>query len=154
MIQYVRIATDGTNIAEVIDFDPVGRYHPIIVWHPYTSLPEKQAVLKNLATARRWLHETGGIALPVGVRVGTTIEDQNRITSVITNAALAGAESVDFKAASGWVTLSLEEVRGIAAAIAAHVQACFSAERAHHAAIDALDLLGTQTYDVSIGWPV
>ena len=97
---------------------------------------------------------TGGIALPVGGRVGTTIDDQNRITSVITNAALAGVESVDFKAASGWVTLSLEEVRGIAAAIAVHVQACFSAERAHHAAIDALDLLGTQTYDVSIGWPV
>ena len=77
-------------------------------------------------SAKRWAVETGGAT------VGTTIDDQNRITSVIANAQLAGVASVDFKAQSGWVTLSLTQMQGIAAAIALHVQACFSAERAHH----------------------
>lgn len=106
------------------------------------------------ATARRWAVETGGVTLAGGVRVGTTIDDQNRITSVIANGQLAGVTVVDFKAAGGWVTLKLDDLRGIAAAIAQHVQACFSAERAHHAAITALETRqAAASYDVDQGWP-
>lgn len=118
--------------------------------------------LKEEITDLRWQHETGGLTLPSGVRVATGIEDQNRITSVIANAQLAGVEKVDFKAASGWVTVTVQELQAIAAAIAVHVQACFTAERVHHEAIDALteqnegealhDALSA--YSTEQGWPV
>lgn len=119
--------------------------------------------LKSAITQKRWEVETGGITLPTGVRVATGIDDQNRITSVIANARLTGLESVSFKAASGWVTLTLAELEGVAATIAMHVQHCFGAERAHHEAIDALEQLhaeddqalqqALESYDVEQSWP-
>ncbi|MDH0362781.1 DUF4376 domain-containing protein [Comamonas aquatica] len=119
--------------------------------------------LKEEITALRWQIETGGITLPSGVRVATGIDDQNRITSVIANARLANLDTVSFKAVGGWVTLTLAELEGVAAAIAAHVQACFTAERTHHEAIDALAALhaedpealqqALEAYDIEQGWP-
>jgi len=120
--------------------------------------------LKAIVTAFRWEVETGGITLPSGVRVATGIDDQNRITSVVANAERAGLEQVDFKAADGWAKVTLAELQAIATAVALHVQACFSAECAHHKAIDALvvqhqgDAQALQAtldgYDESQGWPV
>ncbi|WP_313074432.1 DUF4376 domain-containing protein [Melaminivora sp.] len=122
---------------------------------PVLDLQGTKDVLTARATSLRWQHETGGLTLPNGGRVATGVEDQNRITSVIANAELAGVAEVDFKAPSGWVTLTLAEIKAIAAAIALHVQACFSAERAHHEAIAMLaDLAACDAYDVSAGWPV
>ena len=116
---------------------------------PAVTLEEIKQRLREQATELRWQHETGGIDIG-GVRVLTGIEDQNRIAS-----ALIGAPAtLDFKAESGWVTLTLEQLQGIAAAITAHVQACFTAERAHHEAIDALEALeAAQAYNVEAGWP-
>ncbi|WBM43133.1 DUF4376 domain-containing protein [Comamonas aquatica] len=120
--------------------------------------------LKDAITQKRWEVETGGITLTTGVRVATGIDDQNRITSVVANAERAGLEQVDFKAADGWAKVTLAELQTIATAVALHVQACFSAERAHHEAIDALvaqhqgDAQALQAaldgYDESQGWPV
>lgn len=115
--------------------------------------------VKAAITKKRWEVETGGITLPTGVSVSTGIDDQNRITSVIANARLAGLDSVSFKAASGWVTLTLAELEGVAAAIAVHVQQCFNAEHAHHEAIDALQQDGQalqqalEAYNLEQGWP-
>ena len=118
------------------------------------SLDALKARLTTAATAHRWAVETGGITLPGGIEIKTGIDDQARITSVIANARLAGVTSVDFKAASGWVTLTIEQIEGITAAIALHVQACFAAERGHHEAIEALsDIEIAQDYDVAAGWP-
>lgn len=114
------------------------------------DLPTLQARLRERVTALRWQHETGGIDVG-GVRVLTGIEDQNRIASVL----VATPESVDFKAASGWVTLTLAELSAVAAAIASHVQACFTAERVHHEAIASLESVADAlAYDPSAGWPV
>lgn len=125
--------------------------------------PITEEKLKAIVTAFRWQVETGGITLPSGVRVATGIDDQNRITSVVANAERAGLEQVDFKAADGWAKVTLPELQAIATAVALHVQACFSAERAHHEAIDALlaqhqgDAQALQAaldgYDESQGWP-
>ena len=117
--------------------------------------------LKSIVTAFRWEVETGGITLAAGVRVATGIDDQNRITSVVANAERAGLEEVDFKAAEGWAKVTLAELQAIATAVALHVQACFSAERTHHEAIDALALIADpqerqaalDAYDESQGWP-
>ncbi|WP_282275182.1 DUF4376 domain-containing protein [Stenotrophomonas sp. PS02297] len=116
---------------------------------PAQTLEEAKQQLRERATALRWERETGGITVG-GVRVLTGIEDQNRIAT-----ALVGAPAtLDFKADSGWVTLTLAELQAIAAAITTHVQACFTAERAHHEAIDALpSLAAVAAYDVEAGWP-
>ena len=120
---------------------------------PVVTPEQKRTSLISAVTALRWEKETGGLTLPNGVTVDTRTDDQNRITTVIANAQLAGVTSVDFKAASGWVTLTLADVQAIAAAIALHVQACFSAERAHHEAIAELDDAELDSYDITTGWP-
>lgn len=139
------LALDGVELVE-------GIYH---ARYTLTTLPvdRVRADLMAAVSAKRWAVETGGLTLPGGATVGTTIDDQNRITSVIANAQLAGVGSVDFKAQPGWVTLSLEHMRGIAAAIALHVQACFSAERTHHEAIAAASDADLYSYDINVGWP-
>ncbi len=139
------LTLDGVELVE-------GEYRARYTLAP---LPTEQvrADLMAAVSAKRWAVETGGITLAGGAVVGTTIDDQNRITSVIANAQLAGVTSVDFKAQSGWVTLSLDHMRGIAGAIALHVQACFSAERAHHEAIAAASDADLMAYDVNAGWP-
>ncbi|WP_120967063.1 DUF4376 domain-containing protein [Comamonas sp. lk] len=118
------------------------------------QLQAAKDAMKAQATARRWECETGGIMLN-GMRVLTGIEDQNRITTVVANARRSGLEMVDFKAAGAWVTISVVKVEAIACAIALHVQASFTVERAHHEAVDALlDLAAVQAYDVTAGWPM
>ena len=143
-------------LTQTLVFDGVelvgGAYHARYTLAP---LPVEQvrADLMDAATSKRWDVMTGGITLPGGISVGTTIDDQNRVTSVIANAQLAGVESMDFKAESGWVTLSLDQVRGIAAAVALHVHACYAAERAHHEAIAAASDADLYGYDINTGWP-
>jgi len=120
---------------------------------PMRSLEEWKDALKADATSARWNHETGGISIG-GVQVGTTLDDQNRLSGVLSAIQLGGLESVDFKAQSGWTQLTEEQLQGIALAISAHVQACFTAERAHHEAIDMLDTVpACEAYDVTQGWP-
>lgn len=108
-------------------------------------------------TDMRWQIMTGGVTLPGGIRVATTIEDQNRVTSVVANAALVGLgddDEVDFKAESGWAKVTIAQVKGIAGAVGQLVQACYTAERAHSEAIDLLETReAIAAYDVSTGWP-
>lgn len=170
---------EGNTVAELSDHDPSNRYHPSLKWvachdqvevgwlyinanfQPTDPAELTAAAVKEKITRFRWEVETGGITLPGGMKVATALDDQNRITTVVANARLAGLEQVKFKAASGWVTLTMEEVEGIAAAIAQHVQACFTAECAHHDAIDAIALIpdpaerqaALDDYDETLGWP-
>lgn len=137
------------NGVETVD----GKYVRKWLFNAYP--PEKiRANLMQAVTEKRWQVETAGLTLPNGARVATGTADQNRISNVITNATAAGLTSVDFKAENGWVTLTIEEIRGIATAIAVHVQACFSAERTHHVAIQALSVEELQGYDLTAHWPV
>jgi hypothetical protein len=139
------LALDGVELVE-------GIYHARYTLAPL-PVDQVRADLMDAATSKRWDVMTGGVTLPGGISVGTTIDDQNRVTSVIANAQLAGVESMDFKAQSGWVTLSLDQVRGIAAAVALHVHACYAAERAHHVAIAAASETELMAYDINEGWP-
>lgn len=118
------------------------------------AVEDAKARLRDAATAKRWAVETGGITLAGGLSVLTGIEDQDRINAAITNMERYELEEIDFKAASGWVTLTLAELRDIGREIALHVQACFSAERAHHEAIELLAAIDdAENYDVDAGWP-
>lgn len=127
---------------------------PVVAPPAPPSLHELRATLTQQATARRWAVETGGITLPNGVKVLTGIDDQTRITSAIAGMEAEGYPSVDFKAASGWVELSLDELRALRGFVAGHVRACYSAERSHHEAIASLaTVAAAQTYDIAAGWP-
>ena len=133
-------------------------------WEVYELEPEQvdenlvaaKAGLIEAATAKQWDVMTGGISLPGGMQVGTSIDDQNRITSVVANATLVGLTDeslVDFKSNSGWVQITVGQIKAIAGAIGQFVQACYSAERQHH---EAIGLLVTaqelRAYDVNAGW--
>lgn len=142
----------------------------------YSLVDYFRTTLKAQVTERRWVHETGGIEFPDTsqppaeipedwpedrpkprqpmVKVNTGIEDQNRIASAIQGMSDAGIAEIDFKAETGWVRLTREELTGIAGMIAAHVQACFSKERALHEAIDAATTMeALQGLEVNTGWP-
>lgn len=121
--------------------------------HGARTLEQIKQDLITAATTARWEHETGGIVIE-GVRVGTTLDDQNRLSGVLASITLGGLERVDFKAQSGWVELTAAQLQGIARAISAHVQACFSAERAHHEAIALIESHElAELYDLAGGWP-
>ncbi len=122
---------------------------------PPPPAPLTAAGLREAATACRWACETGGLQLPGGMHIDTGRNDQNAITRIIANAEEAGIEAVNFKAASGWITMTLPQVREIACAVARHVQACYDRERALHDAIDAAceDPAALALIDVSAGWP-
>lgn len=120
-------------------------------------LEELREAKQQEITDMRWRIMTGGLTLPGGIVVGSSIEDQNRITSVVANAALAGLadeDEVDFKAESGWARISIAQVKAIAGAVGQMVQACYTAERTHHDAIEVLDTReAVAEYDVTVGWP-
>lgn len=124
-------------------------------WVDPRTLEQRKDAMRALVAQRRWEVETGGITMPNGMRVLTGRADRDNITSLILTSEAAGIDAVDFKATSGWVHLSLEEVREVARAIALHVQACFSAERAANSAIDALQTYAeVRSFDLAAGFPL
>jgi len=79
----------------------------------------------------RWQRETGGITLPTGIFVRTDRETQSRLVESFTSvqSGLLSAP-IKWKLTSGeWVTLSIEELGFIIAAVSNHVRNCFEAER-------------------------
>lgn len=118
------------------------------------KLNEQKGILYKQITEFRWMKESGGILLPNGIKIASSREDQNRITSVISNAELAGIEEVSFKAASGWVTMTIADIKAIAATVARHVQACFNNERFHHETVAELSTFKEALeYRYDTGWP-
>lgn len=119
---------------------------------PAPTLAERQQALKDQATQRRWEVETGGMIIG-GVTVRTETSDQLRLGNVIKGMVENNYASVPFKAASGWVDLTLAEMEGVFSAVAEHVRQCYLAERAHHLAIDGLTTETVDAYDVNANWP-
>lgn len=165
VLQLIEASGDFPGSVEVPDHVGVGWRILDGEWVPPTNpglyTPEELAVLENelrqklkdQVTGKRWEVETGGLTLPNGVKVKTAIDDKNRITTVVVNAKLAGLTTVNFKADSGWVTMSLTDLESIAGAIALHTDACFTAEMNHHLAIDQLEYVDLVKYNIATGWP-
>jgi len=101
----------------------------------------------------RFQKETAGITLS-GMTIETDRQSQALITGAWSFSQLNPAVLVDWKAESGWIQIDAATIAGIAGAVAAHVQACFSAERIHAEAIAALETSEAVTgYDLTTGWP-
>lgn len=88
----------------------------------------------------RWRHETAGLDLPGGQRIQTSRESQAQLTAVVNSLQMGLiAEPVTYKLDSGWADLSAAQVTAVAQAVGGHVKACFAAERAVAAQLDAMD---------------
>lgn len=118
-------------------------------------IEEIKSTLKDKVTAYRWRIETGGIRLPTGAIIQTGLDDQNRISSLMSNIHLSGLTEIDFKAANGWYKITVEDLENIVRAIAQHLQSCFTAERLNHEAIDALQTVEElEAYDYTQHFPL
>ncbi|SFT11860.1 DUF4376 domain-containing protein [Methylobacterium sp. yr668] len=94
------------------------------------------AQLVAYAAARRFAVETGGLSVN-GLTIATDRDSQSMIANAYAGMQASGAASVKFKATSGWIELSADQIKAIALAVFAHVQACFAAEDGCDAGINA-----------------
>lgn len=108
-------------------------------WRDPRTPDDRRAQLKADLAEQRWNAETGGLALPGGLRVRTGREDRAAFAQMLADMEAGALDSVDFKATDDFVTLTRDDAHAISRAIADHVQACFSAERAANVFIDGLD---------------
>jgi hypothetical protein len=127
--------------------------HPRLSEIAPRSIEEAREELLQRVAAARWKREVAGIQVGE-IQVGTSASDQSRLTSILSAASMGVVEDINFKAVSGWVTLSIEQLRHVAGTVAAHVQACFAAEMVHHDAIMAIDsIVGLENYEIEANWP-
>ena len=79
----------------------------------------------------RWRRETGGLTLAAGPTISTSRESQAQMTSTVVamKEGLIDAP-VTWKAESGWVEMTLDQMLTASAEVSAHVARCFAAEEA------------------------
>ncbi|MBP2494927.1 hypothetical protein ABID82_007288 [Methylobacterium sp. PvP062] len=94
------------------------------------------ADLVAYAAARRFAVETGGVVVN-GVTVATDRDSQSMVANAYAGMQAGAVASVKFKAASGWIELTADQMKAVALAVFAHVQACFAAEDGCDAGINA-----------------
>lgn len=115
-----------------------------------TPAPEPEAIdwAKVIADTRYWREVSGTYVN--GVLVDTDRQSQALATGAAVSAMLDPDYEVNWKAKSGFVTLTATEIIGVAQAIRRHVQSCFDRER------DLLVLLENDQFEPSMleqGWP-
>lgn len=137
--------------AELVDVDGVPQRVHVLADIP---IGEQRAEALAALADQRWQVETGGITV-AGIAVPTDRDTQSvvdRIVKAFADGDITG--TVDFKAESGFVALDEPAIRAIKAAGAAHIQACFSHERALAEAIaSAEDTAALAAIDITSGWP-
>lgn len=99
--------------------------------------------------ARRWEAETGGTVIE-GLPVPTDRESQALITGATVQAMIDPSYTLNFKTAAGFVTLTAQQVIGMASAVRGHVQACFDREAQLLNVLNAGDLTNALLEE---GWP-
>lgn len=111
------------------------------------------AKIESLA-AYRYEKETAGITVN-GSTIRTDRESQSLIAGAKLYSDLNESILIDWKAENGWVQIDRNAIVAISQAVAAHVQACFSNEKVHSSAINALTTVEEiEAYDITTGWPV
>lgn len=100
------------------------------------ELAPTAAQLTAYAAAKRFAVEVGGIRVN-GAPIATDRQSQAMIGNAVAYVQASGAAAVSYKTADGFVTLTADQVRTVGLAVGAHVQACFAAEDAADAGINA-----------------
>lgn len=145
---YCKPAGDGLTVLAVHaddDTTPLAAYPGATAVLPYAG-PERPADLLGkappaidlaaYAAAKRFAVETGGITVS-GAPVATDRGSQAMIANALSYVQASGAASVSYKSPAGFVTLSADQIKAVALAVGAHVQACFVAEDAVDAGLHA-----------------
>lgn len=108
----------------------------------------RAALVSELANIR-WQAETGGVTLPNGTGIPTDQQTRVSFTGAVNSLASGMMTApVAWKMPNGWQDLSEAEINAAAAAVVAHVQLCFEAERAVQAQIEALTDAQISAFDV------
>lgn len=124
----------------------------------YSSLEEARTARLDELAAYRNEKETAGITVN-GAIIKTDLESQAMINGAVAYSNLNPELLIDWKAANGWVQIGHDDIIAIGQAVGAHVQACFSKEKVHAAAINALStkevpsIAEIEAYDFTVGWP-
>ena len=114
----------------------------VAVWREQERLKDPVALLAD----ERWKKETGGITLPSGAAIQTDREAQSQISATIAAIDLGiVAAPVAWKAKTGWLELTRDELVAVAAAVADHVNKCFRTEAAVLAQLGADPTLDVKT---------
>lgn len=114
---------------------------------PGTAAPAAPAVTDPVAAAKadkkaalahwRYAVEVAGVVVN-GAMVRTDRESQAQLTGAMLSVQTGALQTIDWKDGNGvFVTLTAQELTGVAYAVAQHVQGCFSQERTITAQIDA-----------------
>lgn len=96
--------------------------------------------LKAKVAELRWLKETAGLDVD-GSIVKTDRESQGTLSGAVSYVELDPTTTVTWKTENGWVELNRTQIEAMALAVASHVQACFSQEKAYGVQIDACTTL-------------
>lgn len=156
------LADYGIVLAVYPDLGPHQRYGstPTVtanaVTFPVENIPLAELKTTKLAelAALRYQHETGGITL-AGATIKTDRESQALINGAYAYAQLNPSVLIDWKAESGWVQIDAQAITAIAGAVAAHVQACFSNEKALATAIASAETVEIlDAISLNSGWQV
>lgn len=134
----------GTVLERIGDEPPEGMPDD----RPYAAPPVD---LVAYAADKRWHVETGGITVG-GALVDTSRDSQAMITGAYAYSQANPTEAINYKAASGWVTLDAATMAVIATAVGAHVQACFAVEAQVAVEIEAGTITTTAEIDAA-DWP-
>lgn len=122
---------------------------------PAIPLADRKAQMLADLAARRWRAETGGVTV-AGMMIATDRESQTKVTAAYVQAkADANFLIPDWKFAAGvWGTLDAATIITVGDVVVAHVQACFSRERALETEILAApDAAALAAIDIDSGWP-
>lgn len=130
---------------------------------PYTYVQEmvifnfldrfKEQKIAELAD-RRWQAQCANLIFEDGTIFKTTPDDITRLSTLLQTLQAAGSIEVDFKAASGWITASVDTLKDAYDTIAIYIEACFSHERQLAEAIEKVTNLDElNAIDIMNGWP-
>ena len=107
----------------------------------------KQKAKERLA-ALRFKKETGSLTLTSGAVINTERDSQALVTGAYTASTINPDIVINWKGETGWIQIGATEIRAIANAVTAHVQACFTREKELSELID----IDPET-DITTDWP-
>lgn len=116
------------------------------------GLEEVRATKLKKLGKKRYEVETAGVLLGDST-ILTDRESQAQITGAYNAARNGLLTTLNFKASTGWITLTAVEMEAIGQAVYSHVQNCFNIEKTHYEAIMALTTSQeVAEYDINAGW--
>lgn len=124
------------NADEASDAEIIAHIEPVLAGPSAAEqLATAKTALKARATERRWEVEVGGI--DVGGMSVTTDDRSKTLLMQADRGARLHDLGARWKNTEGvWISLSAEQVKGLALAVDTHVRACFAREEELHSLID------------------